>query len=159
LGNRARSRHAPRKRWRNDRAPARLHVGAATRYRDRAGALADPKPGAQINPGKAEYAAPDAYAFRRAGRWQVSLSPNCQPSSASMRTTSLMARAQRDDASYLRAIAGSAGGSNPQTRRDHAQGGDGHRPLADGTSISAPAMPAGCATSPSRSVMQIDRSA
>jgi len=63
----------------------------------------DPKPGAQINPGKAEYVAPDAYAFRRNGRWQVSLSPNCQPKlSINAHYTSLMARAQRDDASYLR---------------------------------------------------------
>ena len=63
----------------------------------------DPKPGAQINPSKAEYVAPDAYAFRRNGRWQVSLSPNCQPKlSINAHYTSLMARAQRDDASYLR---------------------------------------------------------
>jgi len=81
-----------------------LHVGAADL--DVAIALVrslDPKPGAQINPGKAEYVAPDAYAFRRAGRWQVSLSPNCQPKlSINAHYTSLMARAQRDDASYLR---------------------------------------------------------
>jgi len=91
---------------RNDRArlARQLHVGAAEL--DTAIALVrslDPKPGAQINPGKAEYVAPDAYAFRRAGRWQVSLSPNCQPKlSINAHYTSLMARAQRDDASYLR---------------------------------------------------------
>ena len=91
---------------RNDRARLcrQLHVGAAEL--DTAIALVrslDPKPGAQINPGKAEYVAPDAYAFRRAGRWHVSLSPNCQPKlSINAHYTSLMARAQRDDASYLR---------------------------------------------------------
>jgi len=91
---------------RNDRArlARQLHVGAAEL--DTAIALVrslDPKPGAQINPGKAEYVAPDAYAFRRASRWQVSLSPNCQPKlSINAHYTSLMARAQRDDASYLR---------------------------------------------------------
>jgi RNA polymerase sigma-54 factor len=91
---------------RNDRArlSRQLHVGAAEL--DTAIALVrslDPKPGAQVNPGKAEYVAPDAYAFRRNGRWQVSLSPNCQPKlSINAHYTSLMARAQRDAASYLR---------------------------------------------------------
>ncbi len=91
---------------RNDRSRLcrLLHVGAAEL--DTAIALVrslDPKPGAQINPGKAEYVAPDAYAFRRGGRWQVSLSPNCQPKlSINAHYTALMARAQRDDASYLR---------------------------------------------------------
>jgi RNA polymerase sigma-54 factor len=91
---------------RNDRTRLcrQLHVGAADL--DTAIALVrslDPKPGAQINPSKAEYVAPDAYAFRRAGRWHVSLSPNCQPKlSINAHYTSLMARAQRDDATYLR---------------------------------------------------------
>jgi RNA polymerase sigma-54 factor len=91
---------------RNDRARLcrQLHVGATDL--DTAIGLVrslDPKPGAQINPGKAEYVAPDAYAFRRGGRWQVSLSPNCQPKlSINAHYTALMARAQRDDASYLR---------------------------------------------------------
>jgi RNA polymerase sigma-54 factor len=91
---------------RNDRArlSRQLHVGAAEL--DTAIALVrslDPKPGAQVNPGKAEYVAPDAYAFRRNGRWHVSLSPNCQPKlSINAHYTSLMARAQRDAATYLR---------------------------------------------------------
>jgi len=91
---------------RNDRARLcrQLHVSATDL--DLGIALVrslDPKPGAQINPGKAEYVAPDAYAFRRAGRWHVSLSPNCQPKlSINAHYTALMARAQRDDASYLR---------------------------------------------------------
>jgi RNA polymerase sigma-54 factor len=63
----------------------------------------DPKPGAQINPGSTEYVAPDAYAFKHQGRWVVSLSPNCQPKLAiNQQYASLIARARRDDASYLR---------------------------------------------------------
>ncbi|HST27684.1 MAG TPA: RNA polymerase factor sigma-54 [Rudaea sp.] len=63
----------------------------------------DPKPGAQINAGKAEYVAPDAYAFRHNGRWSVGLSPNCQPKlSINQQYAGLIARARRDDASYLR---------------------------------------------------------
>jgi RNA polymerase sigma-54 factor len=63
----------------------------------------DPKPGAQISPGNTEYVAPDAYAFKHNGRWVVSLSPNCQPKLAiNQQYASLIARARRDDASYLR---------------------------------------------------------
>ena len=63
----------------------------------------DPKPGAQISPGNAEYVAPDAYVFKHNGRWTVSLSPNCQPKlSINQQYASLIARARRDDASYLR---------------------------------------------------------
>jgi len=63
----------------------------------------DPKPGAQIDPGKAEYVAPDAYAFRHNGRWSVGLSPNCQPKlSINQQYAGLIARARRDDAAYLR---------------------------------------------------------
>jgi RNA polymerase sigma-54 factor len=63
----------------------------------------DPKPGAQIDPGKAEYVAPDAYAFKHNGRWNVGLSPNCQPKlSINQQYAALIARARRDDATYLR---------------------------------------------------------
>ena len=63
----------------------------------------DPKPGAQINPSTPEFIAPDAYAHRHNGRWIVTLSPNCQPKLAvNSHYTSLIARAQREDASYLR---------------------------------------------------------
>ena len=63
----------------------------------------DPKPGASVSTAAPEYVAPDAYAFRTQGRWQVSLAPGCQPHLAINRHyESLIARAQRDDASYLR---------------------------------------------------------
>jgi RNA polymerase sigma-54 factor len=63
----------------------------------------DPKPGAQINPAKTEFVAPDAYAHKHNGRWIVSLSPNCQPKLAiNTHYSGLIARARRDDASYLR---------------------------------------------------------
>ncbi|HET8940885.1 MAG TPA: RNA polymerase factor sigma-54 [Rudaea sp.] len=63
----------------------------------------DPKPGAQIDPGKTEFAAPDAYAYKHGGRWQVSLSPNCQPKlSINQHYAGLIAKARRDDANYLR---------------------------------------------------------
>ncbi|HMM68318.1 MAG TPA: RNA polymerase factor sigma-54 [Dokdonella sp.] len=62
-----------------------------------------PKPGAGYSSGPAEYVSPDAYAHKVNGRWQVSLSPNCQPRlSINEHYASLIARAQRDDASYLR---------------------------------------------------------
>ncbi|MEZ5460591.1 RNA polymerase factor sigma-54 [Dokdonella sp.] len=63
----------------------------------------NPKPGAGYSSGAAEYVAPDAYAHKINGRWQVSLSPNCQPRLAiNEHYASLIARAQRDDANYLR---------------------------------------------------------
>ena len=63
----------------------------------------DPKPGAQVSPGNAEFVSPDAYASKHNGRWVVSLSPNCQPKLAiNQQYASLIARARRDDASYLR---------------------------------------------------------
>lgn len=62
-----------------------------------------PKPGAGYSSAAAEYVAPDAYAHKVNGRWQVSLSPNCQPRLAiNEHYASLIARAQRDDANYLR---------------------------------------------------------
>ncbi len=62
-----------------------------------------PKPGAGYSSGPAEFIAPDAYAHKINGRWQVSLSPNCQPRLAiNEHYASLIARARRDDANYLR---------------------------------------------------------
>lgn len=91
---------------RNDRA--RLCKQLHTEMEDLDAAIAlirslDPKPGAQINPSKTEFVAPDAYAFRTSGRWVVSLSPGCQPKLAiNQHYSSLIARARRDDATYLR---------------------------------------------------------
>jgi RNA polymerase sigma-54 factor len=91
---------------RNDRA--RLCKALQTDSDDLDAAIAlirslDPKPGAQVSPGKAEFVAPDAYAHKHNGRWIVSLSPNCQPKLAiNQHYSNLIARARRDDASYLR---------------------------------------------------------
>ncbi|HZP65663.1 MAG TPA: RNA polymerase factor sigma-54 [Rudaea sp.] len=91
---------------RNDRA--RLCKQMQTTPEDLDAAIAlirslDPKPGAQVNPAKTEFVAPDAYAHKHNGRWIVSLSPNCQPKLAiNQHYSGLIARARRDDASYLR---------------------------------------------------------
>ncbi|HEX5353635.1 MAG TPA: RNA polymerase factor sigma-54 [Rhodanobacteraceae bacterium] len=63
----------------------------------------DPRPGSAFDPAPAEYVAPDAYAIKAAGRWRVSLSPDCQPRfSINQHYCSLISRAQRSDASWLR---------------------------------------------------------
>ncbi|ANB17709.1 RNA polymerase sigma-54 factor RpoN [Dokdonella koreensis DS-123] len=63
----------------------------------------NPKPGAGHSAAPAEYVAPDAYAIKHNGRWQVSLSPGCQPRlSINQHYAALIARAKRDDANYLR---------------------------------------------------------
>ncbi|MBS0570439.1 MAG: RNA polymerase factor sigma-54 [Proteobacteria bacterium] len=91
---------------RNDRARLCRQLHADAEALDAAIALIrslDPKPGAQIGAGTAEYVAPDAYAFKHNGRWSVGLSPNCQPKLAiNQQYAALIARARRDDASYLR---------------------------------------------------------
>lgn len=91
---------------RNDRA--RLCKQLHTTAEDLEAAIAlirslDPKPGAQINPAKAEFITPDAYAYKHNGRWLVALSPSAQPKLAiNQHYRALIARARRDDASYLR---------------------------------------------------------
>jgi RNA polymerase sigma-54 factor len=51
----------------------------------------------------AEYVAPDAYARKISGRWQVALAPGCQPRlGINEHYASLIAKARREDASYLR---------------------------------------------------------
>jgi RNA polymerase sigma-54 factor len=91
---------------RNDRA--RLCKQLSVEMDDLNAAIAlirslDPKPGAQINPSKTEFVAPDAFAHRIGGKWVVSLSPHCQPKLAiNQHYSSLIARARRDDATYLR---------------------------------------------------------
>ena len=91
---------------RNDRARLCRQLHADAEALDAAIALIrslDPRPGAQIGAGNAEYVAPDAYAFKQNGRWTVGLSPNCQPKLAiNQQYAALIARARRDDASYLR---------------------------------------------------------
>lgn len=63
----------------------------------------DPRPGAAFDPAPAEYVAPDAYATKAGGRWRISLSPDCQPRLAiNQHYCSLIARAQRGDAAWLR---------------------------------------------------------
>lgn len=63
----------------------------------------DPRPGSAFDPTPAEYVAPDAYAIKASGRWRVSLSPECQPRLAiNQHYCSLIARAQRSDATWLR---------------------------------------------------------
>lgn len=63
----------------------------------------DPRPGSRFDPAAAEYVAPDAYAVKVNGRWRVSLSPECQPRLAiNQHYCSLIARAQRSDATWLR---------------------------------------------------------
>ncbi|MGH8183353.1 MAG: RNA polymerase factor sigma-54 [Rhodanobacteraceae bacterium] len=63
----------------------------------------DPRPGSRFDPAQPEYIAPDAYALKVGGRWRVSLSPDCQPRLAiNQHYCSLIARAQRGDAAWLR---------------------------------------------------------
>lgn len=90
----------------NDRARLSRSLKAGSEQIDIAVQLIralDPKPGSSVSSAAPEYVAPDAYAFRHHGQWQVSLAPGCQPQLAINRHyESLIARAQRDDASYLR---------------------------------------------------------
>jgi RNA polymerase sigma-54 factor len=63
----------------------------------------DPKPGAQIGGGEAEYIAPDAVAYRQGGVWRVVLSAHSQPRLAINRHYErLIGKASREDDSYLR---------------------------------------------------------
>ncbi len=91
---------------RNDRARLAKLLRADTTEIDAAIALIrslDPKPGARYSATATEFVAPDAYARRQGGRWNVTLSPHCQPRlSINRHYSGLIARAQRDDAQYLR---------------------------------------------------------
>lgn len=63
----------------------------------------DPRPGAHIATQSTEYVTPDAYALRHNGVWRVSLAPGCRPQlSINRHYESLIARARKGDASYLR---------------------------------------------------------
>lgn len=63
----------------------------------------DPRPGAQIGGGEAEYVSPDAIAYRQGGLWKVVLSAQSQPRLAINRHYErLIGKASREDDSYLR---------------------------------------------------------
>ncbi|HEX7348032.1 MAG TPA: RNA polymerase factor sigma-54 [Rhodanobacteraceae bacterium] len=63
----------------------------------------DPRPGTRFDPAPAEYVTPDAYAIKSGGRWRVALSQDCQPRLAiNQHYASLIARAQRGDAAWMR---------------------------------------------------------
>ncbi len=62
-----------------------------------------PKPGGNFASTSAEYVAPDAYARKVGGRWQVTLAPGCQPRlGINEHYASLIAKARREDANYLK---------------------------------------------------------
>jgi len=62
-----------------------------------------PKPGAGHTAASAEYVAPDAYARKIGGRWQVVLAGDCQPRlSINEHYAGLIAKARREDANYLK---------------------------------------------------------
>lgn len=62
-----------------------------------------PKPGGNYASASAEYVAPDAYARKVGGRWQVALAPGCQPRlGINEHYASLIAKAAREDAHYLK---------------------------------------------------------
>jgi len=62
-----------------------------------------PKPGVGYSNTAAEYVAPDAYARKVGGRWAVALAPGCQPRlGINEHYAGLIAKARREDASYLR---------------------------------------------------------
>ncbi len=62
-----------------------------------------PKPGSTYTAAAPEFITPDAYARKVNGRWQVTLSPGCQPRlGINEHYAGLIAKARRDDAAYLR---------------------------------------------------------
>ena len=62
-----------------------------------------PKPGSGYSNASTEYIAPDAYARKVGGRWQVTLAPGCQPRlGINEHYAGLIAKARREDAHYLR---------------------------------------------------------
>lgn len=62
-----------------------------------------PKPGACHAVASAEYVAPDAYARKIGGRWQVVLASDCQPRlGINEHYAGLIAKARREDAAYLK---------------------------------------------------------
>jgi RNA polymerase sigma-54 factor len=88
--------------------PARLaaQLGLPAADVDQAVALLrtlDPKPGAQVSVGEAEYIAPDAIAYRQGGVWKVTLAAGSLPRLGINRHyEQLIGKASREDDSYLR---------------------------------------------------------
>ncbi|ODS63027.1 MULTISPECIES: RNA polymerase factor sigma-54 [unclassified Arenimonas] len=88
--------------------PLRLGVQLGRNEADMLQAVAllrslDPRPGAQVGGGEAEYIAPDAVAYRHAGVWKVVLAAGSQPRLAINRHyEGLIGKASREDDSYLR---------------------------------------------------------
>ncbi|WP_266157688.1 RNA polymerase factor sigma-54 [Dyella silvatica] len=63
----------------------------------------DPRPGAALDTTPVEYVAPDVYARKEAGRWRVSLNPDCQPRlGLNQHYCNLIAQARGEDASWMR---------------------------------------------------------
>ncbi|MET0331881.1 MAG: RNA polymerase factor sigma-54 [Dyella sp.] len=63
----------------------------------------DPRPGAALDVTPIEYVAPDVYAHKDAGRWRVSLNPDCQPRlGLNQHYFNLIAQTRGDDASWMR---------------------------------------------------------
>jgi RNA polymerase sigma-54 factor len=63
----------------------------------------DPRPGAALDSTPVEYVAPDAYAVREGGRWQVRLNPEAQPRlGLNQHYCNLIARARGEDASWMK---------------------------------------------------------
>jgi RNA polymerase sigma-54 factor len=73
-------------------------VGAAALIRS-----LSPRPGAALDSTPVEYVAPDAYARKDAGRWMVSLNPDCQPRlGLNQHYCNLIARARGEDAAWMK---------------------------------------------------------
>ena len=63
----------------------------------------DPRPGAALDTTPVEYVAPDVYAVREGGRWQVRLNPDAQPRlGLNQHYCNLIARARGEDASWMK---------------------------------------------------------
>jgi RNA polymerase sigma-54 factor len=91
---------------RNDAAKIARKLKAAEEDVAAAAALIrslDPRPGSALDATPVEYVAPDVYARRENGRWQVSLNPDAQPRlGLNQHYCNLIARARGDDATWMK---------------------------------------------------------
>jgi RNA polymerase sigma-54 factor len=91
---------------RNDIAKIARRLKAAEEHVAAAAALIrslDPRPGAALDATPVEYVAPDVYARRENGRWQVSLNPDAQPRlGLNQHYCNLIARARGEDATWMK---------------------------------------------------------